>query len=196
MSVQDAYVFLLLPQPGDTGLDEGVGHTKFAVIGIDIDQLALDKFASKIPDSGFSDRVKALNCSLINMNFPDESFNIIWSEGSIYAIGFEKGLKEWKRFLKSDGYMVIHDEQGNVREKLDQISVCGYNLMGYFLLSQDTWRREYFDPLEKLVNEFQPKLTDDPKSSDELIQAQEELEMFRKNHERNSSAYFIMKRKL
>ena len=130
------------------------------------------------------------------MNFPDESFNIIWSEGSIYAIGFEKGLKEWKRFLKSDGYMVIHDEQGNVREKLDQISVCGYNLMGYFLLSQDTWRREYFDPLEKLVHEFQPKLTDDPKSSDELIQAQEELEMFRKNHERNSSAYFIMKRKL
>ena len=89
--------------------------------------------------------------------------------------------------------MVVHDEQGNVREKLEQISICGYELLGYFLLSQDTWRTEYFAPLEKLVNEFQTKLTGDPKTSEELHQAREELDMFQKNPERNSSVCFIMK---
>ena len=92
--------------------------------------------------------------------------------------------------------MVVHDEQGNVREKLEQISNCGYELLGYFLLGQDTWRTEYFAPLEKLVNEFQTKSTDDTKTSDELHQAREELDMFRKNPELNSSVYFIMKRQL
>lgn len=199
--------FRMLPQMDkprilDIGCGSGIPTLELArlsrgeVIGIDIDQLALDKFARKIAELWLSDLVQALYCSMFDMDFPSESFDIIWSEGSIYAIGFERGLQEWNRFLRPGGFMVIHDEQGNVREKLDQISICGYNLLGYFLLSQDTWRREYFDPLEKLVNEFQPKLIDDPKSSDELIQAQEELEMFRKNPERNSSAYFIMKRQL
>jgi SAM-dependent methyltransferase len=190
------------PRILDIGCGSGIPTLELArlgrgdVIGIDIDRPALDKFVRKIAEAGLNKRVQALNCSLLHMGFLDESFNIIWSEGSIYAIGFERGLQEWNRFLRPGGFMVIHDEQGNVREKLDQISICGYNLLGYFLLSQDTWRREYFDPLEKLVNEFQPKLIDDPKSSDELIHAQEELEMFRRNPERNSSAYFIMKRQL
>jgi SAM-dependent methyltransferase len=190
------------PRILDIGCGSGIPTLELArlgrgdVIGIDIDRPALDKFVRKIAEAGLNKRVQALNCSLLHMGFLDESFNIIWSEGSIYAIGFERGLQEWNRFLRPGGFMVIHDEQGNVKEKLEQLSKCGYELLGYFLLSQDTWRREYFDPLEKLVNEFQPKLIDDPKSSDELIHAQEELEMFRRNPERNSSAYFIMKRQL
>ena len=197
--------FHILPQIDkprilDIGCGSGIPTLELArlgqgeTIGIDIDQSALDNFAIKIAEVGLRDRVQALNCSLFNLDFPEETFDIIWSEGSIYAIGFERGLHEWKRFLKPGGYLVVHDEQGNVREKLGLVSDCGYELIGHFLLSQDTWRTEYFDPLEKLVNEFQTKLTDDSKTSEELHQAREELAMFRKNPERNSSGYFIMKR--
>ena len=199
--------FRMLPQTDkprilDIGCGSGIPTMELArlsqgeIIALDIDQSALDKIARRIEEAGLVERVQAVKCSMFDMDFADESFDIIWSEGSIYAIGFEKGLKEWKRFLTPGGFMVIHDEQGNVREKLEQVDSCGYELLGYFLLSQDTWRREYFNPLEKLVNEFQTKLSDDPKSSEELHQAQEELEMFRKNPERNSSVYFIMKRQL
>ena len=196
--------FRMLPQMDrprilDIGCGSGIPSLELArlsrgnVIGIDIDQPALDKFNRRIEEAGLAERVQIINCSMFDMDFPDESFDIIWSEGSIYAIGVERGLREWKRFLTPSGFLVVHDEQGNVKEKLEQISSCGYELLGYFILSQDTWRTEYFIPLEKLVNEFQTKLTDDPKSSEELDQAQEELEMFRKNPERNSSVYFIMK---
>ena len=190
------------PRILDVGCGSGIPTLELArlgqgeVIGIDIDQPAIDIFTRKVKEAGLTKRVQALHYSMFDMDFPDNSFDILWSEGSIYAIGFEKGLKEWKRFLTPDGFMVIHDEQGNVREKLEQISICGYELLGYFLLSQDTWRTEYFAPLEKLVNEFQIKLTDNPKTSAELRQAQEELDMFRKTPERNSSVYFIMKRQL
>jgi len=190
------------PRILDVGCGSGIPTLELArlgqgeVIGIDIDQPAIDIFTRKVKEAGLTKRVQALHYSMFGMDFPDNSFDILWSEGSIYAIGFEKGLKEWKRFLTPDGFMVVHDEQGNVREKLEQISICGYELLGYFLLSQDTWRTEYFAPLEKLVNEFQIKLTDNPKTSAELRQAQEELDMFRKTPERNSSVYFIMKRQL
>jgi ubiquinone/menaquinone biosynthesis C-methylase UbiE len=164
------------------------------VIGIDIDQRALAKLNRKIKEAGFSNQVQAVNCSILNMSFPDESFDIIWSEGSIFVIGFEKGIWEWKRFIRQDGFMVIHDEKGNIEEKLEQISKCGYKLLGYFVLSEDTWRAEYFAPLEKLVAKAQTIHTDDPQAPEELNQARRELEMFRNNPERNNSVYFVIQK--
>jgi len=187
------------PRILDIGCGSGISTLELArlsqgeVIGIDIDQPALDKFARKIKEAGLTDRVQAVNCSMFDMDFADESFNIIWSEGSIYAIGFERGLREWRRFLKPDGFMVVHDEQGNVREKLEQISNYGFELLGYFLLSKETWWAEYFAPLEQLISEFRRKYTDYPEVPEELHQAQRELDSFNKHPERNSSVCFVIK---
>ena len=185
----------------DIGCGSGIPTLELArlsqgeVIGVDIDQPALDKFARKIAEAGLSKRVQALNCSMFDMDFSKETFDIIWSEGSIYAIGFERGLREWKRFLRPGGFMVIHDEQGDVNEKLEQIASCGYESLGYFLLSKETWRDEYFAPLEKLIGKSQVVCTNAPMVRGELQQAQEELDMFKRYPERNSSVYFVMKRK-
>ena len=189
------------PQILDIGCGSGIPTMELArlsrgeVIGTDIDQPALDKFARKIAEAGLNKWVQALNCSMLDMDFPEESFDIIWSEGSIYVIGFEKGLQEWRRFLRPSGFMVIHDEQGNLREKLEQISNCGYELLGYFLLSKETWWDEYFAPLEKLIDESQVLYADDPTVREELQQAQEELDIFKKYPERNSSVFFVIKKK-
>lgn len=188
------------PRILDIGCGSGVPTMELArlgqgeVIGIDIDQPALDKLTKKIREAGFSNRVQAVNCSILDMIFPDESFDIIWSEGSIFVIGFKRGIQEWKRFLKPNGFMVIHDEKGNVEEKLEQISKCGYKLLGYFILSEDTWWTEYFAPLEKLIAKSQTSYTDDPHTLEELNQAQRELEMFKDNPERNSSVCFVIQR--
>ena len=198
--------FLMMPEMDkpkilDIGCGSGIPTLELArlgqgeVTGIDIDQTALDKFIRKIAVAGINKRVKVFKCSLFDIGFPEESFDVIWAEGAIHTIGFERGLREWKRLLKPGGFMVIHDEQGNVQDKLEQISDCGYELLGYFLLGEGTWRREYFAPLEKMLAEYQKSMPVNPKVREEIRQAQEELDMFRKNPEGNSSAFFIMKRK-
>ena len=164
------------------------------VLGIDIDQPALDKFTKRINEMGLTDLVQAVNCSMVDMDCPDDSYDIIWSEGSIYAIGFEKGLREWKRFLKPGSFMVVHDEQGNVDEKLQQISNYGYELIGYFVLSKEVWLAEYFAPLEKLIGETRNKYTHNPKILEELHHAQWELDMFKKYPEHSSSVCFVTKK--
>jgi len=188
------------PRILDIGCGSGVPTMELArlgrgeVIGIDIDQRALAKLNRKIREAGFTSRVQAVNCSILDMVFPDESFDIIWSEGSIFVIGFERGIQEWKRLLKPNGFMVIHDEKGNVEEKLGQISKYGYKLLGYFILSGDTWRTEYFAPLQKLVAKSETSYSDDPHTREELNQTRRELEMFENNPERNNSVYFVMQK--
>ena len=164
------------------------------VTGIDIDQPALDIFAKAIQAEGLTDRVRAIHCSMLDMDFADESFDIIWSEGSIFAVGFEKGLQEWKQLLKPGGFMVVHDEQGDVTAKLKKISRCGYELLDYFLLSTETWHTEYFAPLEKLVREYLAQHKGNKRMPEAFHQARMELDMFKKEPKRNSSVYFVMKK--
>jgi SAM-dependent methyltransferase len=180
----------------DIGCGSGISTQELArlsrgqVIGIDIDQSALDKFTRRIKGTGLTDQIQVINCSMFDMDFPDGSFDLVWAEGSIYAIGFE-----WKQLLKPGGSMMVHDEQGNIKEKLEQISNCGYELLGYFTLSEETWWTEYFAPLEKLVNETRTKHPYDRSVLEEIQQAQAELDMYRKYPERNSSVCFVMKKK-
>ena len=193
---------LVRPYILDIGCGSGISTLELArlsqgeVLGIDIDRPALDKFTTKIKEAELTNRVQAINCSMFDMDFPDEVFDIIWSEGSIYAIGFEKGLREWRRFLKPGGFMVVHDEQGNVREKLEQISSCGYELLDYFILSKEIWWTEYFAPLEKLIVKTQTRYADDLQTLTEINQAWRELGMFKADPERNSSACFVVKKVL
>ena len=195
--------FRMLPQLDkprilDIGCGSGVPTMELArlsdgeVIGMDIDQGLLDVLRENTEKAGLSDRVKVIKRSLFDMEFPDESFDVIWAEGSINVIGFKKGLQEWKRLLKPGSFMVVHDERGNVEEKLEQISSCGYELLGYFELDEETWRAEYFAPLERLVLETQAKYTDAPGVVEALHDPQRDIDMFKKAPELNSSVCFIM----
>ena len=198
--------FRMLPQMDkprilDIGCGCGIPTLELAklshgeIVATDIDQPALDRLNRRKEETGLAERVQTVHCSMFDMEFPPRNFDIIWSEGSIYAIGFEKGIREWKRFLKPGGFMVVHDEQGNVRDKLKEISNCGYELLGYFLLSKETWWAEYFAPIERLIGEFQAIYAYAPTIHEEVHQAQNELDMFNKHPERNSSVYFVIKKK-
>lgn len=129
------------------------------------------------------------------MDFPDESFDIIWSEGSISRIGFETGLKEWRRFLKPNGFLVVHDELGNITEKIGQISSCGYDLVGYFVLGEETWWNKYYAPLEKRIPKIRMKYADDPRAIAVLDAELREIEMVKQNPGRYCSVYFVMKKR-
>ncbi len=185
----------------DIGCGSGISTLELArrtngeIIALDIDKIALERLHKKIERAGLSDRVKTLNCSLIDMEFSDESFDIVWSEGSIFILGFEKGLKEWRHLIRSGGFMVIHDEIGDVDKKLVGISKNGYELVNYFILDTDTWWNQYFSPLEQLVNETRGKYGDDREIIGVLNQAQIELDSFNKLPERNRSVFFVIQKK-
>ena len=153
------------PRILDIGCGSGVPTMDLArlsngeIVGLDINQPLLDRLARKIKKAGLSDRVRIVKCSMFDIDCPDESFDIIWAEGSTFIIGFERALKEWRRFLKPKRFLVAHEmtwshpdppqevynywkglAASGIRtapEYLEQIPACGYDVVGYFTLPED-----------------------------------------------------------
>ena len=183
------------------------------VIGIDIYQQYLDQLQAKIDSEDLGDRVRAVNCSMFDIEFPDESFDVVWAEGSIFVIGFERGLREWRRLIRHDGFLVVHEVAWlqpdppqeivdfwleeypaitTVPEKLRQIENCGYHLVGHFPLPEDAWWHEYYGPLAERIEMLRAKYADDPEALAMFDPHDREIDMFRKYNRWYGSVFFVM----
>jgi ubiquinone/menaquinone biosynthesis C-methylase UbiE len=187
------------PKILDIGCGSGIPTIELAklsngeVIGIDTDHSSIDELKRKIGEEALSNRVEGINLSMFEMGFPDETFDIIWSEGAIRTIGFEKSLKQWRRFLKRNGYLVIHCQTNYVADSLSHIPKHGYSLKEAVQLPPDAWWTEFYQPLEE---EMSPLLYRYGTRSDALQllrQLQSEIIMVKKNPRIFLSAFYIMK---
>ncbi|MDY6917368.1 MAG: methyltransferase domain-containing protein [Chloroflexota bacterium] len=218
--------FLMLP-PLDRPriLDVGCGYggptvelarlSRGHVVGLDIDQQRLDRLARKAAEQGLAERVTPVHGSMFEMDFPEGSFDVIWAEGSIWLIGFERGLREWRRFLKQDGFLVVHemawlrpDPPEEVRrywdgvypgircveEYLEEVPACGYDVVGYFALPEDAWWTEYYAPLERRIGELRTKYAGNREALAVLDGQQAEVELFRNHMAWYGSAFFVMRK--
>lgn len=184
----------------DIGCGTGVPTIELAkisggqVIGIDIDVTSLNLLRRKIKEMGLNNRVSVIKNSILTMDFPEESFDIIWAEGSIFVIGFENSIKKWRRFLKPNGFLVIHDENKDKTKKLGLITKYGYTLIAQFELSDNLWWREYYTPLEQLIKEFRNKYPSDSELITELTKDQIEIDKCKSNAIVTSSFFVIMQK--
>lgn len=165
------------------------------VTGLDNDATALDFFKKKIDGLGLNNQITVINDSIFAMDFPEESFDIIWAEGSVFVMGFENSIKKWGHFLKPEGFLVIHDEDKSKNEKLKLVKKYDYEIIAEFDLSPEIWWEEYFTPLEKLVKDFRDKYSEDLELIKELNQDQNEIDQCRLDPVRASSFVVILQKK-
>ncbi len=188
------------PRILDIGCGSGIPTIELArlskgeVIGIDIDQAGLDKLTRTIEEKGFSNRMKTMRCSLLEINYPNESFDILWAEGVLNLIGYDKSFKECNRLLKPNGFLVIHDTAAMIKNELGKLPSYGYKLVNSFSLPEDAWWIEYYGPLEIRINELSKKYKNDPEARAIFKKHQKEINMVKKNPKAFASAFFILQK--
>jgi len=188
------------PRILDIGCGSGVPTMELArlsdgeIIGIDIDQELLDILSKKIEHEGLTNRVKAIKCSLLDIKFPDNSFDIIWAEGSITTLGVERSLEGWKRLLKPSGFLVVHDEIKHFFEKRNKVISCGYKMIEHFSLPEEAWWEEYYSPLEIKIKELYKKYGNDADAIGVLNIHQTEVDIVKASPKSFQSVFCIMQK--
>jgi len=84
-------------------------HTTANIVGIDLAPIMIEKFNNNVIKNNLQNRVKGVVGSMDNLSFKNEELDMILSEGAIYNIGFERGLNEWNKYLKRDGYLIVSE---------------------------------------------------------------------------------------
>ncbi|MFX0100078.1 MAG: class I SAM-dependent methyltransferase [Candidatus Hodarchaeota archaeon] len=164
------------------------------IVGIDIDQPALEKAKKRVELEHLTDRVKVMNCSFKEIDFDDGSFDILWSEGSIQFIGFEKGLKEWKRLLKPCGFLVIHAAPYEVTLDVKRIKSLDYELFEQFDLPENIWWDDYYRPLDNFIRDLMDKLPEKGEIPPIMKKKRLEIEKVKKNPRHFKSAFYILRK--
>ena len=84
-------------------------HALGQITGIDLFPTFIDILNANSQKLNLQDRVSGVVGSMDKLSFQNEDLDLIWSEGAIYNIGFERGLNEWRKFLKAGGYIAVSE---------------------------------------------------------------------------------------
>lgn len=129
----------------------------------------IEVLKDKAEKEGLSEKIATIVCSMEDLPFSREEYDLIWSEGAIYNMGFEKGVNEWKQFLKPDGLLVVSEitwltekrpseiqkhwdseypEIDTASAKIRVLENAGYSPVSYFYLPEHCWLDNYYRPMQ------------------------------------------------
>lgn len=135
----------------------------------------LVELQARANNHGVADRITTLNCSMDALPFDEGEFDVIWSEGAVYNIGFKAGVSAWRRFLKPGGKLIVSEitwlsairppelrsyweteypEIDVASAKIGLLERYGYSPEGYFVLPVHCWLDNYYRPLQSRFDAF------------------------------------------
>ncbi len=185
------------------------------ITAVDLFPEFLNELYEKSQKLGMADKIVTLEKSMDNLSFKKGEFDLIWSEGAIYNIGFESGVKKWKDYIKVGGYLAVSEitwiTQSRPKEiedfwkveypeidiasnKIKQLENNGYTLVGYFYLNQDSWIENYYKPMEARFETF-IKLHDNSELARKVVDDNKaEIDLYQKYKDYYSYGFYIARK--
>ena len=182
------------------------------ITGLDLFSDFIDLLGVNAKRQNYGARVKGDVGSMDNLPFEQDSFDLIWSEGAIDNIGFEKGLSHWHSFLKKDGCVAVTcpswftgerpaavdkfwTDAGSSLEavgtNIEIMQKCGYQFIASFVLPEYCWTENYFIPREAAIKELLKKYAGNKTVEEYAAQNQCEVDLYSKYKQYYGYAFYI-----
>jgi ubiquinone/menaquinone biosynthesis C-methylase UbiE len=164
---------------------------------------------------GVAEKITTLSCSMDNLPFADEEFDVIWSEGAIYNMGFAAGVKAWGRFLKPGGKLIVSEitwltaerpselqshwdaeypEIDVASAKIGILEQHGYCPEAYFYLPEHCWLENYYKPMQNGFAAFIERNGGTAQAKEVVECEQHEIALYEKYRNYYSYGVYIAKK--
>lgn len=209
------------PAVADIGCGTGgqtltlAGQLPGTLVAVDLFPSFLAELETRAAARGWGDRIRTLAASMDALPFEPETFDLIWSEGAVYHIGFEKGVRLWREFLRPGGYLAVseitwttHDRPAELeafwREEYPEIDTAankiriladqGYILSGYFELPPESWLDHYYRPLAATFPAFLARQGHSEAAQAVVRACRAEIELYERNRAHYSYGFYVARR--
>jgi len=182
------------------------------ITAVDLFPQFLAKLKTKAEELDLAPKIKTLKKSMDDLPFGSEEFDIIWSEGAIYIMGFEEGIKQWKKHLKVGGYLAVseitwttasrpaeieeywHNEYPEINTASAKIKILeenGFSPVGYFYLPESSWIDNYYRPMEERFEDFLIKHNYSEAAERLIENEKDEIRLYQKYKDYFSYGFYI-----
>lgn len=167
-------------------------NTSGNITAMDLSPIFIDIFNINSHKLNLQNRVNGIVASMDNLPFQNEELDLIWSEGAIYNIGFERGINEWYKFLKKGAFLAVSEaswftqerpveindfwnneypEIDTIPNKVTQMQKAGYIPIATFVLPENCWTEYFYAPQVSAQEKFLQKYVGN-KTAEELVENQ------------------------
>ena len=185
------------------------------VEGVDVHRPFLDQLERAAADAGLSQLVRATEGDMGALALPPASVDLIWSEGAIYLLGFEAGLRTWRPWLKPGGLVVVSEatwfsaeppaaarafwdvgypDMQTIAGNRARAEAAGYEVLDAWPLPSAAWWPEYYEPLLARVTALEAGEPDAVMAA-VLAETRREIELFRAHHDSYGYAFYALQRR-
>ena len=205
----------------DIGCGPGVQTIELAklsnskIIALDNHQAFLDKLMKRARDEGLADNIIPNNISMLKMDFDENTFDIIWSEGALYFMGFQNGLRQCHQLLKNNGYLAVteivylvpkppapviqyfekkYPDIKVVKDNIELIQNEGFHLISNFTLPESSWFDSYYLPMEEELSRLNKKYQGNEIALGIFEEMKIEINLFKEFSNFYGYEFFIMQR--
>lgn len=171
------------------------------ILAVDNHQPFLEELHHRAEAEGVSDKIQLYKRDMRDLGLAEGSFDLIWSEGALYIMGFREGLKVCHGLLAPGGLMAVselswlqpdppaecqqyfHNEYPamvDIETNVATIKECGFNLLRKFTLPESAWKESYYNPLEDRLQSLRRKYASDPERIEMIDSVQMEIDFYHK----------------
>jgi SAM-dependent methyltransferase len=183
------------------------------VLGVDLCQGFLDELEEQARAEGLAHLVRTLCADFGGLDLPPRSVDLLWSEGAVYQLGFEEGLRRWRAFVKPGGYLAVTEAvwltrtpPDEVRERwaawypaMTTLDACrvtaeglGLDVVDAFPLPRSAWEA-YYHPLAAHSEAF--RSDPDPGMQAVLADLASELDTFERFGDSYGYGFLVMQKR-
>lgn len=183
------------------------------ITAVDLYPPFLEELEAAAAAAGTADRITTRAGSMDALEDLGEGcFDLVWSEGAAYNIGFAAALRTWRRLLAPDGVLVVsecgwitNEPSQEARDYWDAVyplsttaenvataTAAGYTVTATYLLPASDWVESYYSPLEERAARTDPE---DPHAAAAVAGVREEARLYREHgHEYGYVGYVLRPR--
>lgn len=190
-------------------------HLDADITAVDLFPEFLAELEANARDAGLSGSIRTVAASIDALPFEPGSFDLVWSEGAVYNIGFRNGIRLWRDLLKPGGYLAVSEitwltdkrpeeldrywtaeyaEIAPASVKIRQLEEAGYTVAGYFPLPPESWIEGYYRPLEARFEAFLARHGHSEAAKGVVGQTRAEMDGFRRHSAYYSYGFYLARR--
>lgn len=162
-----------------------------------------------------SPRIAPVCASMDALPFAPASFDIVWSEGAIYIMGFPEGLQAWRPLLKPGGWLVCSEMSWfapappaeacafwaaaypgmrHVNENRVVARNSGYEVVHSFPLPAAAWWSSIYDGLAANLPAFRARHAGDAEARAVADETDRELDLFRRFSDAYGYQFYVLRK--